>query len=73
MGGGVDETSGEGGCKEVAESVTLLQHSRYQTACFFGAVFKCSCGCIAVKTPHCNAEERSTSKKLLISLAKSST
>jgi hypothetical protein len=37
----IDERAREDGCHEVSESITLLEHAGYETACEGRAVFKC--------------------------------
>ena len=69
MRGGVDQTSSKGRSQEVSKSISLLQHTGYDTSCTLRAVFESSGCCVAVQPAHRYSVHRSNSQELLISLA----
>ena len=70
VGGGVDETTGEGRSEQVTKGVSLLKHAGDQATCFRRAVFEGGGGRIAIQPAHCNAKEGAHSQELLVGLAK---
>lgn len=71
MRGGIYQGAGEDCRQKVAESITLLQHARYDTSRRWRAVFQGRGGGVAIKPSHCNPEQSPACKELFVVLAKS--
>lgn len=65
---GVDQGATEGGRKQVAKRVALLEHARDHTTGLLWAVFQRRCGDVAIQTAHCNAKEGAAGQELLVCL-----
>ena len=73
MAGSIYQGSRKGCGKEIPERIALLEHTRYQSTGFLGAIFQSRCRSITVQTTHCNTKQRSAGQELLVILAESST
>lgn len=71
--GGVDEAAGKGRCEEVAEGVTLLQHTGDETSGSFRAIFECSGGGVSIEASHGNSEEGAAGEELFVGLTETGT
>ena len=69
MRSGTYEATSEGCGEKVSESITLLQHTGDETACFFGAIFQGGRSSVTIESSHSHAEKGPTGKKLGIRVA----
>jgi hypothetical protein len=66
MRSGINETSSKCCGEKVSKSITLLQHPRQKTTSLFRTVFEGCCGCVAIKTTHCDTEQSTTGEELFV-------
>jgi hypothetical protein len=66
---GVDKASRKSSCQKITKSVALLQHAGNDSTCLLRAILESGCSSIAVQTTHCDTEQSSACKELLIVLA----
>jgi hypothetical protein len=70
---GIDKGTRKDSGKQVAEGITLLEQSGYDTACLHRAILESCGGNITVETTHGNSVESTSRQELLPSLRETST